>query len=240
MSNNEDREKDPYYPNFEAFDPSNVGFYSDFLYDYNNFLSTDIDISCSSSEAISPINDALKKSLGLRESVATGEHPSTPNSSTTCSSVEAAAGGSDSAKSGEEKREKGPRFAFLTKSEIDNLEDGYRWRKYGQKAVKNSPFPRSYYKCTSQNCSVKKRVERSSEDPCFVVTTYEGKHNHYCPITLRGHNVAGVYPPSASPSLIPTRILSGEFYGGVDLQQQYYEVPGYGVLEDLVNPKQNP
>lgn len=31
----------------------------------------------------------------------------------------------------------------MTKSEVDHLEDGYRWRKYGQKAVKNSPFPRS-------------------------------------------------------------------------------------------------
>lgn len=30
----------------------------------------------------------------------------------------------------------------MTKSEVDHLEDGYRWRKYGQKAVKNSPFPR--------------------------------------------------------------------------------------------------
>lgn len=41
-----------------------------------------------------------------------------------------------------EKRQRQPRFAFMTKSEIDHLEDGYRWRKYGQKAVKNSPFPR--------------------------------------------------------------------------------------------------
>jgi hypothetical protein len=41
-----------------------------------------------------------------------------------------------------EKRPREPRFAFMTKSEVDHLEDGYRWRKYGQKAVKNSPFPR--------------------------------------------------------------------------------------------------
>lgn len=41
-----------------------------------------------------------------------------------------------------QKRQREPRFAFMTKSEIDNLDDGYRWRKYGQKAVKNSPFPR--------------------------------------------------------------------------------------------------
>ncbi|KAL8157333.1 hypothetical protein AgCh_002146 [Apium graveolens] len=42
------------------------------------------------------------------------------------------------------KRIRQPRFAFVTKSDVDNLEDGYRWRKYGQKAVKNSPFPRFF------------------------------------------------------------------------------------------------
>lgn len=34
------------------------------------------------------------------------------------------------------------RFAFHTRSHVDILDDGYRWRKYGQKAVKNSKFPR--------------------------------------------------------------------------------------------------
>jgi hypothetical protein len=41
-----------------------------------------------------------------------------------------------------EKRQRLPRVSFLTKSEVDHLEDGYRWRKYGQKAVKNSAYPR--------------------------------------------------------------------------------------------------
>ncbi|KAI3730129.1 hypothetical protein L6452_18805 [Arctium lappa] len=84
------------------------------------------------------------------------------------------------------KKEREARFAFMTKTEVDHLDDGYRWRKYGQKAVKNSPFPRSYYRCTSASCGVKKRVERSSEDPSTVVTTYEGTHKHPCPITSRG------------------------------------------------------
>ncbi|KAL6845331.1 hypothetical protein ACP4OV_024826 [Aristida adscensionis] len=85
-----------------------------------------------------------------------------------------------------EKRQRQPRFAFMTKSEVDHLEDGYRWRKYGQKAVKNSPYPRSYYRCTTQKCPVKKRVERSYQDPAVVITTYEGKHTHPIPATLRG------------------------------------------------------
>jgi len=34
------------------------------------------------------------------------------------------------------------RFAFKTISEIEVLDDGYRWRKYGKKMVKNNPNPR--------------------------------------------------------------------------------------------------
>jgi len=34
------------------------------------------------------------------------------------------------------------RVAFKTISEIEVLDDGYRWRKYGKKMVKNNPNPR--------------------------------------------------------------------------------------------------
>lgn len=119
----------------------------------------------------------------------------------------------------------------MTKSEVDHLDDGYRWRKYGQKAVKNNPFPRyqlisnlitplpfhigplmfifskhcfliwlqnrSYYRCTSAGCGVKKRVERSSDDPTIVVTTYEGQHKHPYPITPRG-SIGITMDPSSS------------------------------------------
>ncbi|RDX98369.1 putative WRKY transcription factor 23, partial [Mucuna pruriens] len=95
-----------------------------------------------------------------------------------------------------QKRQREARFAFMTKSEVDHLEDGYRWRKYGQKAVKNSPFPRSYYRCTSASCNVKKRVERSFTDPGIVVTTYEGQHTHPSPVMGRSNNFASVMPGS--------------------------------------------
>ncbi|KAI7998167.1 putative WRKY transcription factor 75 [Camellia lanceoleosa] len=71
-----------------------------------------------------------------------------------------------------------PRYAFQTRSQVDILDDGYRWRKYGQKAVKNNKFPRSYYRCTHQGCNVKKQVQRLSKDEGVVVTTYDGMHSH--------------------------------------------------------------
>ncbi|XP_020213068.1 probable WRKY transcription factor 13 isoform X2 [Cajanus cajan] len=71
-----------------------------------------------------------------------------------------------------------PRFCFKTMSDVDVLDDGYKWRKYGQKVVKNTQHPRSYYRCTQDNCRVKKRVERLAEDPRMVITTYEGRHAH--------------------------------------------------------------
>ncbi|KAL6534299.1 WRKY Transcription Factor [Orobanche hederae] len=58
-------------------------------------------------------------------------------------------------------------------------DDGYKWRKYGQKSIKNSPNPRSYYKCTNPRCNAKKQVERSIEDPDTLIITYEGLHLHF-------------------------------------------------------------
>ncbi|GAV79258.1 WRKY domain-containing protein [Cephalotus follicularis] len=262
--------------NLQGFDPSYMSF-TDCLHgsgtDYNT-LSTAFDMSCSSSEVITPVDDNPRK-ISVRDSTVISENPSTPNSSISCSSNETAEEeasgkskkdkqpkecellGEDKSKKGKkpkkEKRQREPRFAFLTKSEIDHLEDGYRWRKYGQKAVKNSPYPRSYYRCTSQKCTVKKRVERSFQDPSIVITTYEGQHNHQCPATLRG-NAAGMWSPSllASSSLgssFPRQLLSqllptttnqatdpsSMYYQNLaQQQQQQLQVPDYGLLQDLV------
>jgi hypothetical protein len=50
---------------------------------------------------------------------------------------------------------------------------------------------RSYYKCTTQGCNVRKHVERASTDPKAVITTYEGKHNHDVPAAkTNSHTIA--------------------------------------------------
>ncbi|KAM0843592.1 hypothetical protein ACQ4PT_057618 [Festuca glaucescens] len=99
------------------------------------------------------------------------------------------------------------RIAFRTKTEVEILDDGYKWRKYGKKSVKNSPNPRNYYRCSTEGCNVKKRVERDKDDPAYVVTTYEGTHTHVSPSTVYYATqdaasgrffVAGTHPPPGS------------------------------------------
>ncbi|XP_077238113.1 putative WRKY transcription factor 4 [Tasmannia lanceolata] len=73
---------------------------------------------------------------------------------------------------------KEPRVVLQTASDPESLSDGYRWRKYGQKLVKGNPNPRSYYKCTSEGCPVRKHVEKALDNVNSLVVKYEGKHNH--------------------------------------------------------------
>ncbi|KAM7526550.1 hypothetical protein LguiA_016452 [Lonicera macranthoides] len=89
-----------------------------------------------------------------------------------------------------------PRIVVQTTSDIDILDDGYRWRKYGQKVVKGNPNPRSYYKCTYTGCPVRKHVERACHDLRAVITTYEGKHNHDVPAPRGSGSYAVNRPPS--------------------------------------------
>ncbi|VFQ81607.1 unnamed protein product [Cuscuta campestris] len=85
--------------------------------------------------------------------------------------------------------------------------DSWAWRKYGQKPIKGSPYPRGYYRCSSsKGCPAKKQVERSRVDPQMLVVTYSCEHNHSWPATTaaaRIHRtsaaaVAGAATPKTS------------------------------------------
>ncbi|CAA7041607.1 unnamed protein product [Microthlaspi erraticum] len=72
------------------------------------------------------------------------------------------------------------RYTFKVKNDCNGMsDDGYKWRKYGQKSIKHSPNPRSYYKCTNPICNAKKQVERSIDEPNTYIITYEGFHFHF-------------------------------------------------------------
>lgn len=118
---------------------------------------------------------------------------------------------------------------------------------------------RSYYRCTTQKCPVKKRVERSYEDPSIVITTYEGQHNHHVPATLRGNAAALFAPSMLAPPLIPSEgqgfpqeflLQMPHLFGGgggsnmfhqqnfssQQHQQQLHQFVDYGLLQDIIPP----
>lgn len=70
-------------------------------------------------------------------------------------------------------------------------DDGYNWRKYGQKHVKGSEFPRSYYKCTHPNCEVKKLFERA-HDGQITEIIYKGTHDHPKPQPARRYSAGAI------------------------------------------------
>nr|AZU90767.1 WRKY transcription factor 20 [Siraitia grosvenorii] len=58
-------------------------------------------------------------------------------------------------------------------------DDGFTWRKYGQKEILGSRFPRGYFRCTHQklyHCPAKKHVQRLDDDPYTFEVTYRGDH----------------------------------------------------------------
>ncbi|KAB5534167.1 hypothetical protein DKX38_017253 [Salix brachista] len=77
--------------------------------------------------------------------------------------------------------------------------DSWAWRKYGQKPIKGSPYPRGYYRCSSsKGCPARKQVERSKLDPTMLVVTYSCEHNHPWP-PPRSQNHHKIHHNSSSP-----------------------------------------
>jgi len=75
--------------------------------------------------------------------------------------------------------------------------DSWAWRKYGQKPIKGSPYPRGYYRCSSsKGCPARKQVERSRTDPTVLLVTYSYDHNHPWPVPK-----GGCHPNKSSPRL---------------------------------------
>ncbi|WVZ99727.1 hypothetical protein U9M48_044988 [Paspalum notatum var. saurae] len=99
--------------------------------------------------------------------------------------------------------------------------DLWAWRKYGQKPIKGSPYPRGYYKCSSlKACMARKLVERSPAKPGVLVVTYIADHCHAVPTMLNA--LAGTTrqqrpaaaPPDDDDNSLQTTTTSQSHAGG--------------------------
>ncbi|KAH6829504.1 FTSH protease 10 [Perilla frutescens var. hirtella] len=120
-------------------------------------------------------------------------------------------------------------------------DDGYKWRKYGQKSIKNTPNPRSYYRCTNPRCSAKKQVERSIEDPDTLIITYEGLHLHYTyPFLFLNNQHQHQLPPDPpiKKQKGPISLSKAHEFAGTGLEKAFNSSPltmgQQGLLEDVV------
>ncbi|XP_055831167.1 WRKY transcription factor 55 isoform X2 [Solanum dulcamara] len=112
-------------------------------------------------------------------------------------------------------------------------EDGFTWRKYGQKEILGSRFPRAYYRCTHQklyHCPAKKQVQRLDDDPYVFEVTYRSQHTCYMSATAPTvppptveeitHQTTSTPPPA--PLLLPpptSASLSGHWLS-MDIKPQ--------------------
>lgn len=91
--------------------------------------------------------------------------------------------------------------------------DSWAWRKYGQKPIKGSPYPRGYYRCSScKGCPARKQVERSRVDPTMLLITYTGEHDHPWPLPRNTHQrvmLRSVETPIPTPDQEPAATISG-------------------------------
>uniref|UniRef100_A0A0D9XMY2 WRKY domain-containing protein n=1 Tax=Leersia perrieri TaxID=77586 RepID=A0A0D9XMY2_9ORYZ len=104
--------------------------------------------------------------------------------------------------------------------------DLWAWRKYGQKPIKGSPYPRGYYRCSSsKGCSARKQVERSRADPTMLVITYTSDHNH--PWPTHRNALAGSTRPSAAPPTPPPAITTHH----LKHEEEVHQLPHHQLLQ---------
>ncbi|KAM0841843.1 hypothetical protein ACQ4PT_058754 [Festuca glaucescens] len=109
-----------------------------------------------------------------------------------------------------------PRKSIMTPSPNS---DGYQWRKYGQKRIMRTSFPRCYFRCCyhrERSCPATKQVQEqhSNGGPRTYLVIYA--HEHTCHRT----SPAAAEPEAAAGSRSPTEMLDFSAGAGFSRQQR--------------------
>ncbi|XP_047150493.1 probable WRKY transcription factor 70 [Vigna umbellata] len=125
----------------------------------------------------SPLAPASADGLAHRNLLFSGENgPSVPRSGNCPTSGDCSEKRSKKGGRGRYNRRK----SLLTWTELSyTTDDNHAWRKYGQKKILNSEFPRGYFRCShryDKGCKATKQVQRDEQYPQMYQTTYIGSH----------------------------------------------------------------
>lgn len=139
-----------------------------------------------------------------------------------------------------------------SRGEVFPPPDSWSWRKYGQKPIKGSPYPRGYYRCSSsKGCPARKQVERSRLDPTTLLITYSATHNHPPPTKIHQqhhHHAAAFATTTSDPVAAPSselqifvdpdpdpdpgiecfREIAGDMGWFPDVESRFLEIPSAG------------
>ncbi|VVB02966.1 unnamed protein product [Arabis nemorensis] len=121
-------------------------------------------------------------------------------------------------------------------------DDNHTWRKYGQKEILGSRFPRAYYRCTHQklyNCPAKKQVQRLNDDPFTFRVTYRGSHTCHIYSTAPTASAAA---PTVPISYAAATTGHSVDYGPalLDMADTMFGSGGIGANMDFIFPCNDP
>ncbi|ESQ52793.1 hypothetical protein EUTSA_v10017926mg, partial [Eutrema salsugineum] len=121
-------------------------------------------------------------------------------------------------------------------------DDNHTWRKYGQKEILGSKFPRAYYRCTHQklyNCPAKKQVQRLNDDPFTFRVTYRGSHT--CHIYSTAPTASAAAPTALISSTAAATGHSVDYGPAVlDIADAMFGSGGIGANMDFIFPSNDP
>ncbi|KAF8089200.1 hypothetical protein N665_0514s0029 [Sinapis alba] len=116
-------------------------------------------------------------------------------------------------------------------------DDNHTWRKYGQKEILHSKYPRAYYRCTHQklyNCPAKKQVQRLNEDPFTFRVTYRGSHTCHIYSTAPTASAAAPTAPTTTTATTSHPVDYGSFFDMAEAMM--YGSGGIGTNVDFIFP----
>ncbi|KAF0916564.1 hypothetical protein E2562_007639 [Oryza meyeriana var. granulata] len=86
-------------------------------------------------------------------------------------------------------------------------EDGYQWRKYGEKKIQGTHFTRSYFRCTyrdDKGCQATKQIQqKDNNDPPNFQVTYSNDHTcNFCTTRIiNNSNNPALHNPAVNPDV---------------------------------------